>query len=76
MEEITTREARLLLLVDTTAPARRIVGFVNFRMTLQGEVWNAMEGPTCLYMYDVQLLPEFRRKVELWSRPRRRPAAY
>ena len=48
--EITCREARLLLLFDGVAAQRRCVGFVNFRLTLQGECWNVMEGAPCLFM--------------------------
>ena len=60
--EITSKESRLLLLVDTTAEGRACIGFVNFRFTLQGECWNAMEGAPCLFIYDLQLLPGYRRK--------------
>lgn len=64
MEEITSRESRLLLLFDTSEP-RRLVGFVSFRLTLQGECWNAMEGAPCLYVSDIQLLPEVRHRRAL-----------
>ena len=60
--EITSKESRLLLLFDPAAPERQPIGFVNFRLTLQGECWNAMEGAPCLYMYDIQLLEAYRRK--------------
>jgi GNAT superfamily N-acetyltransferase len=60
--EITSRESRLLLLRDETAPDRKVVGFVNFRLTLQGECWNAMEGQPCLFLYDIQIAKDYRRK--------------
>mmetsp|Transcript_50570 Transcript_50570/g.83822 ORF Transcript_50570/g.83822 Transcript_50570/m.83822 type:complete len:503 (+) Transcript_50570:42-1550(+) len=64
--EITSRESRLLLLRDNRLPRSAqkpdCIGFVQFRLTLQGEVWNAMEGAPCLFIYDVQLAPEYRRK--------------
>lgn len=60
--EICSREARLLLLFDAASPARPLVGFVSFRLTLQGECWNAMEGAPCLFVYDLHVASEYRRK--------------
>jgi len=41
---------------------RVVVGFANFRLTLQGECWNTMEGESCLFVYDLQLAAHVRRK--------------
>jgi GNAT superfamily N-acetyltransferase len=59
--EITCKEARLLLVFDAADAARPLVGFANFRLTLQGECWNAMEGKPCLFLYDLQLAEAVRR---------------
>lgn len=58
-DELTSKESRVLLLLDAE---RSVVGFVSFRLTLQGECWNAMEGAPCLFVYDLQLTPPHRRK--------------
>ena len=58
--ELTSSESRLLLFRE--AVGRRIVGYASFRLTLQGECWNCMEGSPCLFVYDLLVLPEYRRK--------------
>ena len=40
----------------------KLLGFAHFRFTLHGELADVMEGLPCLFVYDVHVVPEARRK--------------
>jgi ribosomal protein S18 acetylase RimI-like enzyme len=60
MEELTDKSARFLLI--RSAAGEELVGFVNFRFTLQGEMEGRMVGAAALFVYDIQLAPAVQRK--------------
>jgi GNAT superfamily N-acetyltransferase len=60
--ELTEQGARFLLLRDKSSEDHRIVGFIHFRFTVQGEVIDQMMGETCLYVLDMHLEKEIQRK--------------
>ena len=65
MSELRENATRFLVVTqefDDNEKLTKAVAFVNFRFTLQGECYDAMKGETCLFIYDIQVEPEYQRK--------------
>lgn len=65
MSELRENATRFLVVTqefDENEKLTKAVAFVNFRFTLQGECYDAMKGETCLFIYDIQVEPEYQRK--------------
>jgi GNAT superfamily N-acetyltransferase len=60
--ELTEQGARFLILRDKGSEDQRIIGFIHFRFTVQGEVIDQMMGETCLYVLDMHLEKEIQKK--------------
>ena len=63
--ELTEAGARFLLVFDrqgSSAAQKKLVGFVHFRFTVQGEVVDTMEGDTCIFVWDIQIEDAFQCK--------------
>ena len=69
MSELREKASRFLVVTQEFADGDFVdekltkkVAFVNFRFTLQGECYDTMKGETCLFVYDIQVEPEYQRK--------------
>jgi N-alpha-acetyltransferase 40 len=69
MSELREKASRFLVVTQEFADGDFVdekltkkVAFVNFRFTLQGECYESMKGETCLFIYDIQVEPEYQRK--------------
>ncbi|GMI60219.1 hypothetical protein ScalyP_jg2501 [Parmales sp. scaly parma] len=56
--ELGERASRFLVAYDDVTP----IAFVNFRFTTQGEYCSVRGGEPCLFIYDIHVAPEHRRK--------------
>ena len=64
-DELLGDGTRFLLVRDTQEGSEtngELIGFVHFRFTVQGEVMEMMQGDTCIYLWDIHLEENFRRK--------------
>jgi len=65
MKELTEQGARFLLIYDSSNVGdyqSKLVGFVHFRFTVEGEVIDQMVGEPCLYVWDIQLDEKIQRQ--------------
>lgn len=64
--ELTEDGTRFLLIRDMNKDADdendRIIGFVHFRFSVQGDILDVMAGDTCLFIWDIHLEEEYQRK--------------
>ena len=64
--ELTEEGTRFLLIRDMSKDSDdendRIVGFVHFRFSVQGDIMDVMAGDTCLFLWDIHLEEEYQRK--------------
>lgn len=58
--ELTEQGARFLLLRERQA--KKLVGYIHFRFTVQGEVIDQMIGQPCVYILDMHIEEAFQRK--------------
>jgi GNAT superfamily N-acetyltransferase len=58
--ELSEQGARFLLLKDRET--HKLIGFVHFRFTVQGEVIDQMVGSPCIYVLDIHIEESFQKK--------------